>query len=327
MSRRRRPYLPGAIFHVTSRTQGREAWFTEPLRTLMVSFVREGIASTGAWLLAYAIMPNHLHLILRQGPESLGEVLQPVLRRIAILVQRTGGRDGHVFERRYRAHPCPDADYVRSAIVYTHLNPVRAGLCEDPLDYPWTSHRAYASRGRDSGASTHHVELALRLFASDQSASLAAARRDYGRFVRWRIEADRWRSLADAGRAEGIAPTPPATVAGDELWRTFFSPATPAYDPRRDGGAEPGNNGSADVLDLRDIAREVLSQQGHGLTLEWVRGPGKCPAQVNARRAIIRRAAAAGYRRSRVAKFLGVSPAAITRALSSHSSPPAPSPD
>src|SRR5690606_28499612 len=96
-----------------------------------------------AELFAYVIMPNHLHLVLRQGEEPLWRFMQPYLRRIAIQVQRTHEREGRVFERRYRDRYCADADHLRTAILYTHLNPIRAGLCSDPREYPWSSHLAW----------------------------------------------------------------------------------------------------------------------------------------------------------------------------------------
>lgn len=120
MGRQLRPQLPGVPFHVTARVQGRAAWFTgveRPLENRILAAPRRSDAT----LLAYAVMPNHLHLVVVQGSQPLSQLMQPLLTRIALLVQRRTGREGHIFERRFRASPCLDPDYLRNAIAYVHL--------------------------------------------------------------------------------------------------------------------------------------------------------------------------------------------------------------
>ena len=136
MGRRKRPYHPGTIFHLTSRTHRHEEWFDPGLRTTIVELIHRMVARTDAQLLAYAVMPNHLHIVLRQGRMELAQVMQPLMRRVALQVQRQHGFEGSVVERRFRDTACTTPDHVRMAIVYTHLNPWRAGLCGDDLSYP-----------------------------------------------------------------------------------------------------------------------------------------------------------------------------------------------
>ena len=145
MSRARRQQQPGCVFHVTARTQGRARWFTAAIRSRIAEMIASGVSSAGASLLAFAVMPNHLHIVLAQGRATLGWTMQPILRRVALLVQRTHRLSGHIFERSYASKPCLDADYARTVILYTHFNPVKAGLCSSPEEYAWTSHVPYCS--------------------------------------------------------------------------------------------------------------------------------------------------------------------------------------
>ncbi len=67
MARIARPYLPGTIFHVTARTQGHAAWFTPDVRDSITAFMASAITGSDARLLAFAVMPNHLHSCCAAG--------------------------------------------------------------------------------------------------------------------------------------------------------------------------------------------------------------------------------------------------------------------
>lgn len=132
--------MPGIAFHITARTQGKEPWFRDALRSRIEHILVEGVATSDAIRLSHTVMPNHFHLVIRQSARPLGWIMQPIMRRIAVAVQRTYGVEGHVFERSYRSLACESADHLRRAVAYTHLNPQRAGLCRSPEEYAWSSH-------------------------------------------------------------------------------------------------------------------------------------------------------------------------------------------
>ena len=156
MGRRLRPHLPGATFHLTSRLHAGLPRFTPGMRTRAVGILREEVDRSDIDMLAYVIMPNHFHLVLRQGEAPLHRFMQPWLTRIALLVQRTWGCVGHVFERRYRDSVC-DLDHLRHAIDYTHRNPVRAGLCRLPDRYAWSSYGAWTDGPPAADGGPHPV--------------------------------------------------------------------------------------------------------------------------------------------------------------------------
>src|SRR5687768_3789144 len=138
MPRRLRPYLPGTAFHVTTRALNREKFFNAKIRDRIVDILADCLPRTDTHLLAFVIMTNHLHLVVRQGVAPLGLLMQLVKRRVALMVQRELGRTGPIFDRRYFANPCSDPDHLRSAIAYTHRNPLTAKLCKDACDYRWS---------------------------------------------------------------------------------------------------------------------------------------------------------------------------------------------
>jgi REP element-mobilizing transposase RayT len=144
MGRTLRPNLPGRAFHLTTRIQGKEHRFTAPLRDRVVERLAIQVGRSDLRLVAFAIMSNHLHLVVIQGGQPLDSFMQPLLRSVALAINHADGTEGHVFERRFHDVLCRDDAQLCNAIAYTHANPVRANLCADPAHYRWSSHRLYS---------------------------------------------------------------------------------------------------------------------------------------------------------------------------------------
>ena len=305
MGRHRRSHLPGTIFHLVSRTHRREAWFTPDLCPVITLLIRKSTAHTDARLLAYAVMPNHLHVIVRQGRMPLSTVMQPLLRRVAHRVQRHHGFEGAVVERRYRDRPCTTPDHVREAIAYTHLNPWRAELCDADLAYEWSSHAAYlpGADPRAHGISPHAQHQVLALFANGPATTRNDLCRCYLRFVDWRIRLDRYRAALEAGDEPGPPPFAPDTLAGDENWQQYFV---------SDGVDDP--DGIQPLPDIRDFVLNQLTLLAPGLTIDACRGPWLPRRVAKMRQEIMRAAANRGFRTGAIARFFMVAPQTVSRA-------------
>ena len=232
-----RPHFIGGAFHITARTQGHEPWFTDQIRTRIAEHIDQGVATSDAILLARTVMTNHFHIVLRQGTRPLGWIMQPIMRRIALLVQRNAGVEGHVFERRFRTRFCNTAGYLRRAIVYTNVNPERAGLCTDSCSYAWSTQAQYVLGG-DGTVSAIQLANVMKLF-TNTSCSLDDARECYANYVRWRREKDR----CDAEDIPYLVPEPLA-IAGDVYFTESYC-SSPPGPPQR-------------LTDLRDKAIEIL---------------------------------------------------------------------
>lgn len=314
MGRTLRSHSPGAVFHLTTRTQGGEPWFTPVIRSRVVDYAASVFRRSDATLLAYAIMQNHLHVVLRQGRQRLDRVMQPLLRRTALLVQRSHGLIGHVFERRYRDHACLDPEYARIAVVYTNLNPLRAGLEADPGGYASSSHAFYLGDAvvPETLAPVLAVEDGLRLFASRDNGTVDDLRMGYRRFVEWQLARDRHRAAERRGEEAGLLPVRPSVLAGDRCWSRSFAPLF------RDATAEErdlARNGGSATVDLEAIARQTLAEHAPDLRLEAVRGNSKRRAIVRLRRLMIPRMNAAGHSGSAIARYLGVTQQCVSNVL------------
>lgn len=286
------------------------------MRSSIVPCAASTIGASDARLLAYAIMPNHLHLVIIQGEWPLDRVMQPILRRVALLVQRAHATTGHVFERRFRDRPCMDPDHVRNAIVYTHLNPVRAGLVDDPAEYRWSSHGEYATGGGEPNQLSDilAVDHALPLFAPRDAVSLSERRRAYERHVASRVQRDDYAAEAALGRAVGLPPAPPPVLSGDMYWARMFTAAFRVAPRWWDTDERPHSR----PHELREIAVHTLTELAPGLDLERVRSSDKSRAVVAVRRTMVVRMRAAGHRGSAIARFLRVSDQCVSNILVDH---------
>jgi REP element-mobilizing transposase RayT len=101
---------------------------------------------------AWALIPNHFHLLLRTGPAPLSKVMRSLMTGYAVTFNKRHKRIGHLFQNRYKSIVCEEDAYLLELIRYIHLNPLRAGLVRDlkELDkYPWTGHSAMLGRRRN----------------------------------------------------------------------------------------------------------------------------------------------------------------------------------
>jgi REP element-mobilizing transposase RayT len=177
MARRPRQHLPGGFYHVTLRGNHRQQIFDRDAdRDVLEEIIAEAASQTEVGIHAYCWMSNHLHLVARVAEIPLGRLMQRMATRYARHFQRTLHTTGHLFERRYHAGLVTTDRQLLAAVRYAHLNPVRAGLVEDPARYPWSSHQWYQN---SRGPSWLHTEFVLSLFDDDP----ARARSRYARFM------------------------------------------------------------------------------------------------------------------------------------------------
>jgi REP element-mobilizing transposase RayT len=292
MPRRKRSYLPGGAFHITACTHSGEFWFEE-LRSEIVDIIALALMRTDALLLAFAIMSNHIHLVVRQGSSPLAHLMQPVGQRIAYAVHRRHRRKGYVLDYRYFDTPCSDEAHLRNAIMYTHRNPVAAGLCNDALEYEWSSARAYAS-GSGNATRLAALQPAIELFASGLPDRTIY--QDYLDFYAW----------YDASKRLGPGeprPHSPGVTDGDVYWMQNFGTTRVTADRPR--------------TDLRDIVDRALAESKPEVTLERLRQGAYSRRLVAIRNAIIARARHAGHRSADIAHYLNTSDSTVSRVRSS----------
>ena len=174
MPRLPRESLEGALCHVIGRgNRGQSIFRDERDYGRFLDRLVGGLGKSDCKLYAYVLMPNHFHFLLEVGAQPLGRLMQPLLTSHAHYLNKRLGQGGHVFQDRYRAIICEREAHLLELVRYLHLNPVRAGLCQDPAEWGWSSHSLYLS-GRNKA--WLRAQEALRFFG-DGGTGLRAYRR------------------------------------------------------------------------------------------------------------------------------------------------------
>ncbi len=110
---------------------------------------------TSTQCFAWALTPNHFHLLLKTGAMPVSTVMKRLLTGYAMHCNRRHKRQGHLFQNRYKSILCQEDTYLLELVRYIHLNPLRAKLVEDMkgLDnYPYGGHSALMGKNSDSVA-------------------------------------------------------------------------------------------------------------------------------------------------------------------------------
>ena len=165
---RRKINAPGVISHITQRASGADLLFHEEDDYLeMLARLKLVSQTRDLEFIAFVLMPNHLHLLLRQSEANLYEAMQELFSRYAQRHNKKYERKGHLFGGPYRQAVCLDEAYALTVSLYIHLNPVRAGLVHQPTDYRWSSCRLFTES--EVGESFVSPQRILELLSHDFS--------------------------------------------------------------------------------------------------------------------------------------------------------------
>ena len=176
MPRPPRAWVPGGIYHVFSRGSNRHALFvydSDRIDLLEYAAIVAERYELECW--AYALMTNHCHFLFRT-PEVPDHVLSSALRDLngtySRRFNRRHSREAHAFRNRFGAVLQETEEQLLGAARYIVRNPIEAGLCGHPSEWPWSSYRATA--GLEPPPPLLTVASLLSLFADTPDAAMAA---------------------------------------------------------------------------------------------------------------------------------------------------------
>jgi putative transposase len=153
MPRQPRLDAPGLLQHVMARgIERRKIFLDDNDRKSFLERFANILDETQTQCYAWALIPNHFHLLLRTGPTPLSKVMRRLMTGYAVTFNKRHKRAGHLFQNRYKSVICEEDPYLLELIRYIHLNPLRAGLVKDlkELDkYPWIGHSTLLGRAKN----------------------------------------------------------------------------------------------------------------------------------------------------------------------------------
>jgi putative transposase len=153
---------PKLVSHITQRAAGKDPLFIEDSDYLfMLADLKDISKNRSLDVYAFCLMPNHIHLLVSPREYELHEPMRDLFSRYAMWFNKKYERKGHLFAGPYRQSVCMDDAYLLAASLYIHMNPVRAGLINDPVEYRWSSINLYHNQNAPSSFVKPGFVLAL----------------------------------------------------------------------------------------------------------------------------------------------------------------------
>ncbi len=201
MPRKSRIDAPGALHHIIARGIERRKIFSDDEdREDFLKRLETVLTETGTICYAWALIPNHFHLLLKTVNIPISTVMRRVLTGYASGYNYRHRRSGHLFQNRFKSILCQEDAYLKELVRYIHLNPLRAKIVPDLTSlksYPYSGHSALMGKRKRDWQSTGYV---LGLFGNNISSS----RRSYGAFVKKGIDKGKRPDLIGGGLVRSV---------------------------------------------------------------------------------------------------------------------------
>lgn len=263
MARPLRPLVENGIYHVTSRGNDRAQIFLDEQDHLgFLDELDQAVDRFGWRCFSYCLMGNHFHVLVQTPQPNLSRGVQCLKMAYAQRFNRRHDCSGHLFGGRFHS-PLIQADaHLLEVFRYIALNPVRAQLCSDPLEWRWSAHAALL--GRAPAPDLLDVDGAHRWFGEPSDPAR------YERFVKG---------------PSIIEYEPKGAVFGDDEFKRSVLPAkrpSPEIPEREWGDGRPA---LADVLERSPGSLGIgLAYRTYGYSLPTIASHLGCSARTVGRR-------------------------------------------
>jgi REP element-mobilizing transposase RayT len=196
MPRKSRIDAPGALHHIIIRGIERNNIFKDKLdRKNFLNRLGDLLPDSQTACYAWALMPNHVHLLMKTGLMPMATVMRRLLTGYAMQFNRRHQRHGHLFQNRYKSFLCEEEIYLKELVRYIHLNPLRAKIVEDInalKTYPFSGHGALMGKIKNDW---QDIDYVLGLFGKKKR----QARQMYATFLAKGISRGRRPDLVGGG--------------------------------------------------------------------------------------------------------------------------------
>lgn len=179
MSRPLRIEYAGAVYHVTSQGNEKKPVFkNDHDRETFLNTLRH-VNKRYNWIChAYCLMTNHYHLLIETPEGNLSIGMRQLNGVYTQLFNKQHGRNGHLFQGRYKAILIQKDSHLLEVCRYVVLNPVRANMVEAPEAWKWSSYLATAGRAKA------HPSLTTDWVLGQFSGKRGKAENEYRQFVK-----------------------------------------------------------------------------------------------------------------------------------------------
>jgi len=288
MARKSRIEYEGAFYHVITRGNQRRKVFRDDndyqKYISLLAYYKERYKYS---LYAYALMSNHVHLLIETHRIPLSKIFQGINQSYTMYFNRKYKTVGHLFQGRYKAILCDRDAYLISLVKYIHLNPVRAKTAKAAGEYQWSSHGSYEKQKGNEIVDTDRV---LRMYSEDKT----QARKLYRAYIDDGIEV----------KKEDIYKTVSQRILGEEH---FIDKVMEKIDERFE------NKRKHHKYSLKKIAETI--GRNKGITINQLREKSRDRGILEVRKLASVTAREFGYKGKEIAHFLQKDPSVVNRYL------------
>ena len=316
MPRQARLDAPGTLHHVMARgIEGADIFRTDKDRNDFLVRLAEQCEAEALKVYAWALIPNHFHLLVRTGNRPIFGSMRKILTGYVVRFNRRHQRQGHLFQNRYKSIVCEEDPYLLELTRYIHLNPLRAGIVRTLKElerYPWTGHSVIAGIVKREWQDTEEI---LKYFGRRQKVAVK-------RYIAFIEEGDSQRKRPDLigggllrsvggwsevvsmrRRGMGMASDERILGSGGFVERVIAETEAKERETLRLRGKVP---------ELSALLREVAEREG--MDEEDLRGARKARGVVRVTRLFCQLAVRKyGHTGAAVARFLGVTTSLVNR--------------
>ena len=163
MARLTRVNPVGVPQHIVQRGNNRQICFggEEDMKAYL-NWLEEYSIKHGVEIHAWVLMTNHVHLLCTPlSEEAISKMMQSIGRMYVRYYNYTYQRSGTLWEGRFKASLIDSERYLLELHRYIELNPVRAGMVEEPSEYSWSSYGCNGLGMESKLQTPHKLYLAL----------------------------------------------------------------------------------------------------------------------------------------------------------------------
>lgn len=147
MPRQARKKSETGIYHIMVRGINRQTIFEDDEDyAKFIDTIQQSKEKSGFELYGYCIMGNHVHLLLREGKESVSLSMQRICSRFVYWYNWKYDRVGHLFQERYKSEVVENEAYLITVLRYIHQNPIKASITNSVSGYKWSSYHEYTGK-------------------------------------------------------------------------------------------------------------------------------------------------------------------------------------